>query len=69
LVSGFVVKPQASNHLIMPDWVSAGISLICPHAYAKKPSGREAVIAGSFCRSEPAAELRGLAKIVSSAAF
>jgi len=29
----------------------------------KKPSGRVAVIAGSFWRSDPAAELRGLAKI------
>ena len=30
LVSGLVLKPQDSNHLIMPDWVSAGISLISP---------------------------------------
>ena len=32
LVSGLVLKPQVSNHLIMPDCVSAGISLISPQA-------------------------------------
>ncbi len=32
LVSGLVLKPQRSNHLIMPDCVSAGISLISPQA-------------------------------------
>ena len=32
LVSGLVLKPQDSNHLIMPDCVSAGMSLISPHA-------------------------------------
>ena len=32
LVSGLVSKPQCSNHLIMPDWLSAGISLISPQA-------------------------------------
>src|ERR1700731_2575864 len=63
LVSGLVWNPHDPSHLIMPDCVSAGIALISPHAYAKNPSGRDAVIDGSFCRSEPAAELRGLAKI------
>jgi len=29
-VSGLVLKPQRSNHLIMPDWVASGISLISP---------------------------------------
>jgi hypothetical protein len=26
------LEPAASNHLIMPDWVSAGIALISPQA-------------------------------------
>ena len=43
--------------------VGAGNALISPHAKPKKPSGRDAVIHGSFCRNDPAAELRGLAKI------
>ena len=35
-----------------------------PQPWAKKRSGRAAVIAGSFWRSDPAAALRGLAKIL-----
>ena len=32
LVSGLVLKPAYLSHLSMPDWVSAGISLISPQA-------------------------------------
>jgi hypothetical protein len=30
--SGLVLKPQLANHFTMPDWVSAGISLMSPQA-------------------------------------
>ena len=39
---------------------------ISPQPWAKKRSGRAAVTPGSFCRSEPAAALRGLAKILAA---
>jgi hypothetical protein len=44
--------------------VSAGTSDASPQPWARKRSGRAAVIAGSSWRSDPAAALRGLAKVL-----
>ena len=64
-VSGLVLKPAALEPL-----EHAGLRYR-PASRSSRPrhrrrscSGRDAVIAGSFWRSEPAAELRGLAKMV-----
>ena len=45
----------------------AGTSLAAPQPCARKRSGRLAVTPASFCRSDPAAAFRGLAKILPSA--
>ena len=48
--------------------IAANGSLTSPQPWARKRSGRAAVMPGSFCLSEPAAALRGLAKILPPAA-
>jgi len=48
--------------------VAGGAPSIAPSWYAQKARGRVAVIAGSFWRSDPAAELRGLTNTFSPAA-
>ena len=51
---------RAGGHRPVPAVSSGGAPSTSPIWYAQNESGRAAVIAGSFCRSDPAAELRGL---------
>ncbi len=62
---GLTGNPARASCANVPLCVAAGHALLpstTPTWYAQKCSGRLAVMVGSFWRSAPAAELRGLTK-------
>ena len=66
--NGETGTPQSASRRIMSNWLASGSALAAPQPWARKRSGRAAVTLGSFCRNDPAAALRGLAKILPSIA-
>ena len=62
-----VSKPQPAIAAVTSLWELPGIALISPQPWTMKARGRLALIAGSSWRNEPAAALRGLAKILAPA--
>ncbi len=58
-----VGRPQAFRAAYASDCAAASKPLRKPMPWQTMPSARVAVTLGSFCRSEPAAALRGLANI------
>ena len=62
IIFGLTGSPSFLKASIMPICVFAGKSLTSPQARRKNAGAVKAVIEGSSWRSEPAAELRGLAK-------
>ena len=59
---GLTVKPSVSRRASAADWLSTcGVSSSSMSWYDHVASCRAAVTDGSFWRSEPAPELRGLA--------
>ena len=60
--SSLTGRPQPRSRSYQPEWVSGAVMpAVAPTPCRMSDSGRVAVTRGSFCRSEPAAELRGLA--------
>ncbi len=57
--SGLTGKRCSRSHASASQCEASASPSLCPIAYAHSESGRRAVTAGSFWRSEPAAELRG----------
>ena len=62
-VSGVVGKPIERSHSSVSQCVPGVAPSAQPSWYTAMRSGRLAVIFGSFCRTAPAAALRGLAKV------
>jgi hypothetical protein len=66
LIRSLTGRPQPRIRSYQPDWVSGGVTpsgkpSTRPTPWTITSSARLAVTRGSFCRSEPAAELRALA--------
>ena len=55
-------SPTFSDHARKSECESKVMPSAAPNEWTHIRSGRDAVIFASFCRSEPAAPLRGLAK-------
>ena len=58
---GLTGRPHAANASYAVDSRSSRTPSTTPRPWLTKPRWRDAVILGSFCRSDPAAALRGLA--------
>ena len=57
--NGFVRKPRSRSHSSVSECDAKSRPSAAPTPYAQSASGRDAVTDESFCRSEPAAALRG----------
>ncbi len=61
LTCSLVGRPHAARAAYAADWAVGSKPSRAPMPWQTMPSARVAVTRGSFCRSEPAAALRGLA--------